>query len=115
MGRGRACDRAQTSNVTKEFTSAQLETGINLADEFAEANPFIEPFRKIQGEISKKQGFETPLVKEMLHSLPRYKQIAPEESAALDRVAAAGVKKDKQMGVDIAAQVKPVKHTITIK
>ena len=54
-------------------------------------------------------------MKEVLHGLPRFKDFAPDESAALDRVAEGGVKKDKAMGDEVAKSVQPVKHTIKIE
>ena len=102
----------------KEFSGSDLEKGINLAAEFLD-NPFSEPFKKVEGEIRRKQNYETPLIKEVLHGLPRYKEVAkqaaPDELASLDRVAQAGVKRDKAMGDEIAKSFQPVKHTIRIE
>jgi lysophospholipase L1-like esterase len=102
-------------DASKEFTAADLANGINLAAAFADGNPFSEPFKAVEGEVRKKQAFETPLTKDLLQNLGKYKAILPEEAESLDRVAAAAVKKDKAMGDATAAAVKPVRHTIKVE
>jgi lysophospholipase L1-like esterase len=105
-------------DAKKEFSGSDLEKGINLAAEFLD-NPFSEPFKKVEGEIHRKQNYETPLVKTVLHDLPGFKgvarQVGPEEVASLDRLAEAGIKRDKALGDEIAKSFQPVKHTIRIE
>ncbi|MBV8880831.1 MAG: SGNH/GDSL hydrolase family protein, partial [Planctomycetaceae bacterium] len=57
-------------SATKSFTKEELEKGINLAAEFAE-NPFSEPFRKVEGLVATKQGFETGMIKTVINQFPR--------------------------------------------
>ena len=100
--------------ASKTFTAEQLGQGINLAAEFLD-NPFSEPFHKVEEVIKKQQNFETPLVKQLIHDLPAYKQAAPEEGETLERVADGLLKKDKAMVEASAEAVKPVTHTIKIE
>ena len=99
---------------SKTFSDEQLAKGINLPAEFLD-NPFSEEFHKVEGQIKQQQDFETPLVKQLIHDLPAYKQAAPEESETLERVAAGLLKKDKTMVDASATAVKPVTHTIKIE
>ncbi len=99
---------------TKTFSAEELGKGVNLAAEFLD-NPFLEPFQKVQGVVQAQQNFETPLVKEMIHNMPRYMEFAPEEKEALERVINKGISKDKTfIGASLAA-VQPVKHTIKVE
>jgi lysophospholipase L1-like esterase len=100
--------------VSKEFPAEQLAKGINLAAEFLD-NPFSEPFRKVEEKIRAQQNFETPLVKDLINKLPRYKQFAPDEAESVDRIAAKLVAKDKEMAAASSAAVMPVKHTLKIE
>jgi hypothetical protein len=99
---------------SKEFSAEQLAKGINLAAEFLD-NPFVEPFQKVNGVVGQQQNMETPLVKQLIHDLPAYKQAAPEETESLERIASGLLKKDKQAVEASAAAVVPVTHTIKIE
>ena len=57
---------------------------------------------------------EVRLIKNLLHNIPTYKQTVPEEGAALDRVAAALVERDRKARDASAAAVTPVVHTLEI-
>ena len=96
-------------NISKEFAADQLSKGINLAAEFLD-NPFSEPFRQVEGKISQQQALEVQLVKNLLHDIPTFKQIAPAETDSLEKVAGALVAKDKAARDASAAAVTPVKH-----
>lgn len=98
---------------TKAFAAADLAKGINLAAEFPD-NPFCGPFQKAEQAIRAQQNFETPLIKNLVNSLPAYKQMVPEEAEALDRVRAGAAKRGKALFDVAAAAVVPVSHTITI-
>ena len=71
--------RVTWGNTAKEFTAAQLATGINLAAEFPD-NPFCEPFRRVESKIAEQQAMEVGLVKNALHNLPAFEQVLPEGS-----------------------------------
>ncbi len=65
--------------------------------------------------IRGQQDIETPLIKNLLHSVPEYKRMLPDEAATLDRLAAAGIRRDKALCEAAAAAVVPVRHTISIQ
>jgi lysophospholipase L1-like esterase len=99
----------------KSFTAAALAAGVNLAAEFLD-NPFSGPFEKVEAKIRQQQDYETPLVKNLIHSLPEYKRMLPtEEEATLDRLAAEGIRRDKALFDAAAAAVVPVEHEIRIQ
>jgi lysophospholipase L1-like esterase len=100
--------------ASKEFSADQLAKGINLAAEFLD-NPFSAPFRKVEEKIAQQQGVEVPLVKSAIHGLPVYRELLPEETETLERLAEKLVKKDQQAREQSAAAVTPVKHTIRIE
>jgi hypothetical protein len=97
------------------FTGADLGEGINLAAAFLDNNPFCAPFQQAEQTIRKQQEYETPLTKVLLHYLPDYKAAAPEESAALDRVAAAAIARDQALAEASTAAVKPVRHVLRVE
>lgn len=99
---------------SKTFPADVAAKGINLAAEFLD-NPFLDAFQKVHGAVQAQQGFETPLVKEMIHNMPKYIEFAPEEKDALDRVLAKGIARDKTLIEASLAAVTPVKHTIKVE
>lgn len=99
---------------SKEFAAAHLATGVNLAAEFLD-NPFSKPFLQVEAKIREQQGFETPLVKALLHDFPELQREAPEESDALARIGTRLMQKDKTLFDKAAAAVVPVKYTIKIQ
>ncbi len=101
-------------NASKEFAAADLAKGINLAAEFLD-NPFSGPFKKVEDVIARQQGMEVQLIKSLVHNLIQYKEIAPDESPAIEKIAAALVRKDKEARDASAAAVKPVTHTIKVE
>jgi lysophospholipase L1-like esterase len=113
-GAGAAKVRVTWGKTTKEFPAADLEKGINLAAEFLD-NPFCEPFRKVEEKIAQQQAMEVNLIKSLLHNLPAYKQMVPEESETLERIAGVLLKKDKEARDASAAAVRPVRHAIKIE
>jgi lysophospholipase L1-like esterase len=106
--------RVTWGDAGKEFSGADLARGINLAAEFLD-NPFSAPFQKVEQTIRQQQEYETTLTKVLLHYLPQYKDAAPEESATLDRVAAAAVARDQALATASSAAVVPVRHTLKVE
>ena len=100
--------------TSKEFDGVQLAKGINLAAEFLD-NPFSKPFSEVDKVIRQQQGYETNLTKSILHNLQFYRDLAPEESATLDRVAAKAIDKDTVLAKASTAAVKPVKHSLKVE
>jgi hypothetical protein len=78
-------------------------------------NPFVEPFHAVDEVVRQQQNFETPLVKQLIHDLPAYREAAPDEGPALDRIAAMLIKKDESLIDASSAAVKPVTHSIKIE
>lgn len=101
--------------VTKEFSSADLGKGINLAAEFLE-NPFCEQFNKVTGAVYAQQSNESILVKVFMHEIPRsFKIMAPNSSAEFEKISADGMAQDKNLFSAAAALVIPLHHTIKIE
>lgn len=100
--------------ATKEFTGAALIQGINLAAEFID-NPFSAPFQQAEKIIRQQQEYETPLTKTILHMMPVYRDLAPEEAPALDRIAAKAIARDEALAAASSAAVVPVKHTLKVE
>jgi len=101
---------------SKTFTREQLAKGVNLAAEFLD-NPFSEAFAKVDGEIAKKQGYETFLIKDCNRALGGLeKQMGDDADAAAAIKTLRGkllVKHDALAAAARAAFV-PVKHTLVI-
>lgn len=115
----KGADAAKNYRVTwgagsKEYTGQALGQGINLASEFLD-NPFCAPFGQVEQTIRKQQEYETPLTKSLLHMLPMYRDLAPEENAALDRIAAKTIARDQELAAASSASVQPVKHTVKVE
>lgn len=101
-------------NHSKEFTAEQLAKGINLAAEFLD-NPFVEPFRRVEDQVRRKQDFETPLVKAVINEAPRVEQSCPAAKPAIENGIDEGIRSDKDFSKALTAAVLPVKHTIRIE
>ncbi len=100
--------------TSKEFSAAQLKDGVNLAAEFLD-NPFSAPFEKVDAEVRNQQNNETPLIKNLLHNLPDYKRLMPEEAESFERIGGAVVRDDKKLAEVAAASVVPVRHKLVIE
>ncbi|MEI6501997.1 MAG: SGNH/GDSL hydrolase family protein [Armatimonadota bacterium] len=115
----KGADAAKKYKVTwgagsKEFTGEALGQGINLAAEFLD-NPFCAPFQKAEQAIRQQQEYETGLTKTILHLLPIYRDVAPEENAALDRIAAKAIARDQALATASSAAIQPVQHTVKVE
>ncbi len=99
---------------SKEFSAEQLSAGVNLAAEFID-NPFSEPFQQVEKAIRGQQDVETPLIKNLLHSVPEYKRLVPETAENLELVAIAVPRREKELMAQSSAAVKPVSHKILIE
>jgi lysophospholipase L1-like esterase len=91
---------------SKTFTAAQLERGINLAEEFP-CNPFCEAFAKVDAAVAAKQAYETTQIKKTFRS--------PEAKTDMERVAAQTEKEREPLAAAIKAAFVPVTHTIKIE
>ena len=99
---------------TKEFASADLAKGINLAAEFL-ANPFFDQFTKVDQAVHAQEDQEQLLVQGYLNQLKRFKEMAPDATAPLDQAAAMGMAQRKALFDKAQALVVPIEHTIKIE
>ncbi len=102
--------------ASKTFTKEELEKGVNLAAEFIE-NPFSEGFRKLEGIVAKKQGFETPMIKQTINSFPSLVNGSgkdPEIQASVEALRKQLFEAQDRMGANARAAVTPVKHAIAV-
>ena len=47
--------------------------------------------------------------------MPSYRDLAPEEGAALDRIAAKAIERDQALAAASTAAVAPVRHTVKVE
>jgi lysophospholipase L1-like esterase len=100
--------------ASKDFSSADLAKGINLAAEFLD-NPFSEQFAKVHEAVKAQQVFETPFIKSFVVNIPSVEPLFDDpEKALLEQVISGGEKKDHQLFDTAASLVTPVHHTIKI-
>jgi lysophospholipase L1-like esterase len=109
---GLTSDRAKVTwgGVTKEFATAQLSSGINLANEFLD-NPFSEPFKRVEAAVRVQQDFETPMVRNLINGV---RQLLPDERTAYGQLVSAAMAKDTALAAEAAKAVAAVTHTIRI-
>jgi len=113
-GAGGRTVRVTWGGVSKEFSGADAQRGINLAAEFMD-NPFSAAFARVEEAVKAQQNYETPLVKRVLHELVELETIVPEEAKAMEQIKATGMRKAKDLFDKAAAEVKPVRHTIRVE
>lgn len=106
--------RVTWGQANKEFAGADLGQGINLAAEFLD-NPFGEAFQNVEKAVRVQQDYETSLTKALLHYLPIYRDLAPEENASLDRIAGKAIARDGEAAKLASAAVVPVQHTLKVE
>jgi len=99
---------------SKEYTGAALAQGINLAADFLDS-PFGPAFQKAEAAIRNQQNYETGLTKVTLHMMPTFRDLAPEEGPALDRIAAKAIQRDQDLAAASSVAVAPVKHTVKVE
>ncbi len=108
----------QYGKAKKSFTKAQLEEGINLADEFIEENPFRENFQQVTRVVGQKQSYETWVGKSYLPAnIGSRLPIAKSESKYKGSVELLDETVKAQWNdwdAKTRAAVKPVKYTITV-
>lgn len=100
----------------REFTKEQLTTGINLAAEFP-ATPFDGNFESYLNNLSRKQNFETMLIKSLVTNFRYFS----EEAKSDNEIAAAFATLRRKLGERQAAldtqsreALKPVQHTLQV-
>ncbi len=98
-------------NDSKTFSADQLAKGINLADEFLD-NPLTSQFAKIDAAVRAQQNFETPMVKNLIHSMAEQ---LPDEPGLMSTLLAALMKKDAALQKAASDAVVPVTHMIRVQ
>ncbi len=93
-------------NESHTYSSAQLQQGVNLAQDFVE-NPFSKPFAAVVSAVQAKQNYETRQVKDLFHG--------PEGQADMDGIVGVSEKARERLAQAIPAAFVPVTHTIRIK
>ena len=91
---------------SQRFTAQQAADGINLAESFADNNPFSAAFEKVDAAVAAKQAFETKQVKQIFHG-----QLGKEDFQRAVQVTEA---ERQPLAQAIAAALVPVEHTLKI-
>lgn len=103
--------------VSKEFTSEQLASGINLATEF-DKSPLDNSFIQLVIAVNAKQAYETPMIKGMITNFRNFANDAkndPEFAAALNTLKQKMISKQEKLDAEARAKLVPVKHTIKVE
>lgn len=88
------------------YTAAQLEKGINLANDFAD-NPFVPAFEAVDKAVADKEDYETRQIKSLFHG--------PEGQVDMDATVALSEKTREPRVKALAAAFIPVTHQIQIQ
>jgi len=92
-------------DATNTYNSAQLDAGVNLAEDFVK-NPFSAAFAKMDQAVGVKQTYETKQIKQIFHG--------PEGKADIDKAVADTEAVRAPLAAAIADAMVPVTHTIRI-
>jgi len=105
--RGAPAERCTVTwgDQSRDYTRKELETGVNLADDF-HVNPFSPSFQRVWDAVAAKQAYETRQIKQLFHG--------PEGRADIDMTAALTEKVRAPLALAIAEAFKPVDHVIRI-
>lgn len=110
--------RVRWGGATKSFARSDLEKGINLAAEFLD-NPFSAPFQKVEEVVSRKQGFETPMIKEAITRLRTFRDLVggadPQAEQAMALLRERLLAKQAELHAAARAAVVPVRHEISVE
>jgi lysophospholipase L1-like esterase len=106
--------RVTWGDVSREYSAAELEKGINLAAAFPD-NPFSKPFQTVDAKVQEKQAFETQAIRVLLNSLPTWEKVLPEDRELFGRLKETLVEKTRSKDASVRAAVVPVTHTIRIE
>ena len=89
----------------KTYTAAQINEGVNLAEDFA-LNPFTDAFNAVYGAVGQKQKYETTQIKNKFHG--------DEGKADMEATVVLTEKTRKPLADNIEKAFVPVTHTIKI-
>lgn len=99
--------------ATKVFTKKELESGINLAEAFAESNPFSETFQKIDAAVTARQTNAQRIYFSLLN-IDKLFCGDPEGVALRDKMRQKFFDKLDKTHAEIQAMVTPLTHTLTV-
>jgi len=102
--------------ATKVFSKADLEAGINLAEEFPD-NPFSEPFQRLEQLVAEKQSRETLVVKGIITHFPALAGETSKDREIMELTEELRQKlleRNAQDAARVRAAVVPVTHQIRI-
>ena len=101
---------------SREFTSAQLAEGVNLAAEFSRT-PFDEPFAALSAAVGEKQAYETFMIKQVVTDFRQIPGIGDdtEARAAATLLGERLMRRWRQLEGRARDHLVPVRHTITIE
>jgi hypothetical protein len=91
---------------SRVYSAAQLEKGVNLANDF-DVNPFSEAFNKVDNAVIAKQNYETHQIKELFHG--------PEGAADMGATVTKSESERAPLAKAIATEFVPVSHQIKIE
>jgi lysophospholipase L1-like esterase len=101
---------------SREFTKAQLEAGINLAEEFA-ATPFDKAFATVMNAVAAKQAYETIMIKGMISHFRAFNtevQNDPELGTLFEKLRQKLGASQARLDAETRTKLVPVKHTLTV-
>lgn len=101
-------------SASKTFTKEELEKGVNLADEFVEANPFKDQFAKVGKAVADKQFFETVMILPFFNGFPKITGY-PDFVEAVNDFKTKLIMKRAAFSAAIGDAIVPIKHTIKIE
>lgn len=102
--------------TTKLFSRADLEKGINLANEFIN-NPFSQPFAVIDAAVVAKQNFETVMIKQQISGYPALLNAFKSDGEMVAHLTAMRPllwKRQRQLADEVRAAFKPVRHRLVV-
>ena len=100
---------------SREFATADLEKGVNLATSFIPNNPFSEAFARVDDTVCKQQAQASELGRFFLPFVPCFKTTIPSETETIDQIVKGGIDQQQALSQAAAALVVPVRHTIRIE
>jgi hypothetical protein len=107
----------QWGQITKKFSRAQLEQGINLAAEFPD-NPFSKSFSDVIAAVGQKQNYETTMVKTMFAGFRQLDCNFKDDSVyaqARETLRQRLMAKQEENMASLKNMVKPIRHRIEIR
>ncbi|HEY3331426.1 MAG TPA: hypothetical protein VGK19_15455 [Capsulimonadaceae bacterium] len=115
--KGLRSDRAKVTwgTETREFTAAELATGVNLAAAFAAHTPFDAQFAKIDAAVWKRQEKHKTFNESYFRAVTDLKKMAPTQTDAIDKLGQTILVEDQHMYDAEKALVIPVQHTLKIE